>query len=271
MFQFLKNYYWALKSIIRQRKEIDKYINKYVPAHADLFAPLIQFKDLHKGQRCFIVATGPSLTIEDVNKLKNEICWSMNSGFMLMDKADFHPSYYAIGDGTVYQRIKDGVRGRTMPPIFYNAKDISWEFSEHTVYPLPVSVSLLVSEWQRKYLPNFFFKKRMSTDIDKKVYMGDTVVNIILQICFYMGFKEIYLIGTDCNYFGHSKHSSAVKYKNDDKLHDSPDAIYNGMIADYKCAKKEAEKLGIKIFNATRGGMLEVFERVDLDKVLENA
>lgn len=57
-------------------------------------------------------------------------------------------------------------------------------------------------------------------------------------------------------------------YNNDDKLHDSPDAIYNGMISDYQCAKIEADRLGVKIYNATRGGMLEVFERVDLDEIL---
>lgn len=40
------------------------------------------------------------------------------------------------------------------------------------------------------------------------------------------------------------------------------------MISDYQCAKIEADRLGVKIYNATRGGMLEVFERVDLDEIL---
>ena len=270
MLQTIRKYYWAFYSILRQRREINKYINKYVPKHSKQFAPLRQFKDIHKGQRCFIVATGPSLTIEDVNKLKNEICWSMNSGFKLIDRADFQPSYYVIGDGTVYQRIKDEFVVKKMPPIFYNEKDIKWDIKGYITYPLPISVSFIASEWQRNHLPNFFFKKRISNDIEKCIYMGDTVVNIILQICFYMGFKEIYLIGTDCNYFGNDKHSSIVGYKDDNKLHQSPDIIYNGMISDYKCAKKEAEKRGIKIYNATRGGMLEVFDRVDLDTVLKS-
>ncbi len=34
--------------------------------------------------------------------------------------------------------------------------------------------------------------------------------------------------------------------------------------------KKYADKNGVKIFNATRGGMLEVFERVDLDDMFAN-
>jgi hypothetical protein len=40
------------------------------------------------------------------------------------------------------------------------------------------------------------------------------------------------------------------------------------MIAAYKEAKNYADGHGIKIYNATRGGMLEVFERVDLDRVV---
>jgi hypothetical protein len=42
------------------------------------------------------------------------------------------------------------------------------------------------------------------------------------------------------------------------------------MIEAYREAKKYADLHNIKIYNATRGGMLEVFERVDLDKVLLN-
>jgi len=33
----------------------------------------------------------------------------------------------------------------------------------------------------------------------------------------------------------------------------------------YKTAKKYADRHGVKIYNATRGGNLEVFERVDFD------
>ena len=31
-----------------------------------------KYKDLHKGKRCFIIASGPSLRIEDLERLKNE-------------------------------------------------------------------------------------------------------------------------------------------------------------------------------------------------------
>ena len=36
----------------------------------------------------------------------------------------------------------------------------------------------------------------------------------------------------------------------------------------YTCAKEFSEVHGVHIYNCTRGGMLEVFERKDLDEVL---
>ena len=42
----------------------------------------------------------------------------------------------------------------------------------------------------------------------------------------------------------------------------------NRMTAAYYRAKEFADKNNVKIFNATRGGKLEVFERVNLDDIV---
>ncbi len=41
------------------------------------------------------------------------------------------------------------------------------------------------------------------------------------------------------------------------------------MLAAYTEAKRYADTHGIKIYNATRGGKLEVFERVDFDSLFD--
>ena len=46
------------------------------------------------------------------------------------------------------------------------------------------------------------------------------------------------------------------------------ETIGDKMIDAYKVAKQYADDHNIKIYNATRGGKLEVFERVDLDDIL---
>ncbi len=264
--EITRPYRAALGAFCHQGSDILSYVYRYVPRHPELFEPLRRFKGIHQGERCFIVATGPSLTIEDVDKLKNEICWTCNSGVKLFDKTDWRPKYYAIADGTVFRRIKQDIDKVQLNCAFYNHKDIEWE--GENVYPLPMWVSMVFAPEVRKVIPRFVFRKRMSSDICKKVYMGGNITNIIIQICFYMGFKEIYLLGCDCNYQGASTHSNMTGYKDADKLYASADDVYRSMIDDHKCALREAKKRGVKIYNATRGGKLEEYERVDLDEVL---
>ena len=71
------------------------------------YEKLKSLKDQHKGERCFIVATGPSLRIEDLNLLRNEFTFSMNSIFLLFDETDWRPTYYGIQFPDLYQKSKE--------------------------------------------------------------------------------------------------------------------------------------------------------------------
>lgn len=272
LLKFVKNITCPWRNLIydlcHQGMDIIRYDYDCRHKNKSKFLPIRQFKGIHNGKRCFIVATGPSLTIEDVEKLKNEICWTMNTGCYLIDKADFRPSYYAIADGNAYRRVKDDLARMNLSHVFYNDKDINWQIDSVNAYPLPIWVSLYINQWERRHIPLCLRKKKMSLDPSKRIYQGGNVVNVILQLCFYMGFKEIYLLGTDCNYFGNQQYSSAVDYKQYEQLYQTPEYVYETMINDYKCAKVVAERLGVKIYNVSRGGMLEVFERLDLENVL---
>ena len=78
-----------------------------------------------------------------------------------------------------------------------------------------------------------------------------------------MGFKEIYLLGADCSYSdGKKNHFIDYMKYNSDQFSDG-----SQMFEAYKVAKKYADKNNIKIYNATRGGKLEIFERVDFDQL----
>ena len=89
-----------------------------------------------------------------------------------------------------------------------------------------------------------------------------------------MGFKEIYLLGVDHSYSTEmDKNGSLIRkpdikdhFSENDKVTNIPQ-LYKSTLA-YEMAKKSAEKLGIKIYNVTRGGALEIFERRKLEDVL---
>lgn len=243
------------------------HVYVYIPMHSKTYKPLRRFKDIHKGQRCFIVATGPSLTLEDINKLKGEICFGMNSVMKLFNKTDWRPTYYAIYDGGVYDRIKQDLENAELKCAFCSDY-ISW--TGKNVHKVGMWGGWRRnSSIERKIFPDSLQEKqlRISSDISKYVYSGSSIVHMIMQICFYMGFSEIYLIGTDCNFGGNVKHSSLVNYNA--QISESPEYLYYALMRDYQRAKKYADNHGIKIFNATRGGMLELFERVNIDDIIK--
>lgn len=51
----------------------------FMPADPELK----KLKDTHKGEKCYVVALGPSLTVEDLNLLKEHqaVCFSVNGIF----------------------------------------------------------------------------------------------------------------------------------------------------------------------------------------------
>ena len=108
------------------------------------------------------------------------------------------------------------------------------------------------------------YNAQFSDNAYEIVYDGYSITYSLIEIAVYMGFKEIYLLGCDCSYPKGSK-SHVVESGFVDK-----NAVSNPirMRVGYKCAKDYADSHGIKIYNATRGGELETFERVDLDEVL---
>ncbi|GGI16646.1 6-hydroxymethylpterin diphosphokinase MptE-like protein [Gottfriedia solisilvae] len=214
------------------------------------------FKNTHKGQRCFIVATGPSLTIDDLEKLKNETTISMNSICLSFDETDWRPTYYGIQDVKVFNLLENSIEKYDLKNKFIS-DSISKEkniLDGYFVFPL-------------NYLNHNTFHKnyrtKFSNDSYSVVYDGYSITYSMIQLAVYMGFSEIYLVGVDCNY----SINSAQHFKDYGLIEQSSEAVKR-MISAFKEAKKFSERSQIKIYNATRGGMLEVFERVNLDEVL---
>ena len=136
------------------------------------------------------------------------------------------------------------------------------------------------------YISNlFFFDSRFSLDEKKiqfseecheKIYIGYSVTYAMLQIAAYMGFKTIYLIGMDHNY-SIETHDDSGEIVMDKSIEDHSEILGKPAmwgVADiykitqaYESAKEYAERHNIEIYNVTRGGRLEVFERKNLEDV----
>lgn len=224
---------------------------------------LLEYKNKHKGERCFIVATGPSLRISDLDMLKNEICFSVNTIFKAFEDTDWRPTYYAIQDHFVYNqhkekidKINNGVRQKFFSDWLLEKCSVQGDI----FFPTNVKDNYLLTI---KKKPGF------SDDCFDVVYASNTIIYSTMQLAVYMGFKEIYLLGCDCNFSGPQKHFKTDINEERDYVKSLRD-VSKDYERPYNVAKQYAENHNIKIFNATRGGSLEVFDRVNLDELLEN-
>lgn len=233
---------------------------------------LRSLENKHLNERCFIVATGPSLRIEDVEKLSNEFTFSVNSIFLIGDKTKWRSTYYLCLDEQHMKKMLDNY-GDKIDSVskdykFFNAnskKEIE-EYRnkgnklENYAYLNISRVNELRYVNSKK--PFFFFRKNPLCGI----YNSGTVTNSAIIMAMWMGFKEIYLLGTDCNYSGKIRH--VEKDWNEDNMSiTEKELIELRMKNGFAEISREAKKMGVKIYNATRGGMLEDFERIDFDTI----
>lgn len=229
------------------------------------YADLTKFKGIHKGKRCFVVLTGPSLTLHDVEMLEGEITFAVNSCIKFLDKTTWRPSYYLLTDPLIYQSMGKEIEESDMNcPIFYSRNGIKKEIKKSDTYPFKTSYFY--------HMINYFSKGKTklgwSDDINKCIADGTSCVYAVMQIALYMGFEEVYVIGADCNYSMPKQHSDISSY---DPVIEIPSNGGEHVLIAWKSIKYHLEKRNniMKVFNSTRGGMLELFPRVELEKALK--
>lgn len=127
---------------------------------------------------------------------------------------------------------------------------------------------------------------RFSGDGFSGFYHGFTVTYIAIQLAVFMGFKEIYLVGVDHNYSLAAQtpavaeiHGLKVFQTTTEKNYFLPDYHQPGDTffqhkpdeneMAYRAAETSSKGGHFRIFNATRGGNLEVFERRDFDALFD--
>ncbi|MGB7401730.1 MAG: 6-hydroxymethylpterin diphosphokinase MptE-like protein [Arcobacter sp.] len=235
---------------------------------------LVDFKDKYKGKRAFIVATGPSLKVEDLDFLEDEITLSCNKIFLAFNETEWRPTFYSIIDRLVSSELKEKINGIDSTKIFSSVckKDIK----DDSIYWLNDLPSPVVDN---KRISKF------STDINYGTYGGYSVVYTLMQIAYYIGITELYLIGLDFSFIK-SKETGDKTSSNEIIL--KQDAEVNHFHKDYRptgskwteprldiqydafnCAKEAFENDGRKIFNASRKTALDVFECISFDNLFK--
>jgi hypothetical protein len=250
------------QSIERRLVEIPNKIAWHLPTRLrkDNLRKLHSYKNRHLGQRCFIIANGPSLNSMDLSLLKNELSIGMNRIYLNESKMGFLPTYLVVSD------VKVQIRQ------FYNELQ-------------NVATTTFINWNGRKFFRSangivYFhqtFRSEFSDDFAKGVWGGHSVTNVCIQLAYYMGFKQVILLGKDHNYIEQGVPGEFVVSTGEERNHFVEGYYQKGMkwkIPDYKgeelayqMAKATFEKAGREIIDATVGGKLQVFKKVPFNNL----
>ncbi len=221
---------------------------------------LAALKDSHKGQRAFILGNGPSLAKTEISLLEHEITFGMNRVFLAFPKWGFDCSYFLAVNDLVIEQSADDIAQLAMP------KFLSWR-----------SHQLIQNSPTTNFLHTTYERPKFSRDVCGRLWEGATVTYVALQLAYYMGCDPVILIGVDHNFSSKGKPNSTIVSKGDDPDHF--DARYFGrgfrwQLPDldtseiaYEMARKAYEADGRQVLDATIGGKLEVFPKVEYDSL----
>lgn len=237
------------------------------------------FYNKHQEERCFILATGPSIKKQNLKLLAGEICIAVSNFFVHPDYNAIKPRYYCVA------------------PCHSPITEEAWQvwMKEMAQGTLDATMFFGLSD-QRRVEANGYFANRLlhylafgtseevldsmidsGGDISSTVIAPQSVSVMALTIAIYMGFRTIYLLGCDHDWLCHMHES---KHFYEEKEHAMVRQGYNewtstsvefecqcmlSLWQQYKILKYLAENKGTDIFNATGGGLLDVFPRANFE------
>ncbi len=219
---------------------------------------LVALRNRYIGQRCFIMGNGPSLSRMDLSPLAGEFTFGLNRIYLNFERMGFVPTFYvAVNPLVIEQCAADIARIPT-------TRFVDWGQRRHFA-PYPDQETLIYL-WHT-YRPHF------SRDLTKGVWGGATVTYTALQIAYYLGFEQVILIGVDHNFTTRGTPHQVVVSSGGDPDHFDPNYFGKGFrwqLPDlrtseqaYRMAKQAFEADGRRVLDATVGGKLDVFEKVD--------
>lgn len=236
------------------------------------------FKNKHIGSRCFVIGNGASLKKQDLSLLSNDITIVANAFYKHPIVEKWQPSYYCFADpiffeGSIavrnfFQNLQQKVHSsKFLVPVYAknvieNQKLLPVEQTYYVAYRGKISEGL-----------------NYNIDLTKSIPSVINVVQLEIMWAMYMGFSQIYLMGLDHDWLSHQgidRHFySGITIGNHLKEHGDLKKF------GYKCRLEYVLQLwqgydkilkialgkNINIINATEGGFLDVFKRMNYESI----
>ncbi len=260
---YIPEFFFRIKMFLRKIRLLPKDSN------------LLCLKDKYKGKRIFVIATGPSVDVKDLEKMgqNGEITVAVNSICSVYGKTKWRPTCYIMTD---YLGIE------VMRERYGNVKYD--DFAIDTVVLSEQCRNLMIKDerghkqaflpfsFQDHWLNHFSKHRRYNRDMSIGAFDLFTVSCSAINLADYMGAAEIYLYGFDGYNVGSINHVGDTTEKSYDNSGCDIEGVMHTnrkMTRGYEYIRDVALKGRVPIYNATKGGFLEVFPRVSFDNLFE--
>ncbi len=240
------------------------------------------FENTGRGKRAFLIATGPSLKMDDLSVLSGEDCFGISNFFLHKHIQNIKPKFHFF---VPYHE-----------PINLESY-IEWLEKADKILPPETNIMMghatcdLVGKYRlfqkRKvfYLYLSGFPAPRKVDITKPVLAPQTGPLMALPVLLYMGYSEIYLLGCDHTEMRDYKKTVNNFYDPSTDIRkttsDAYDVWYGGIIDNlcntanifrqYMYFKKILRNRDVKIVNLSQDSWLDIFEMSTLKNVLNKA
>ena len=170
--------------------------------------PFTPYQNKHSGDRCFILGSAPSLAQENLALLKDEIVFVCNRGYCATDVGLDHYDYYVLTEQVQYEGYQTDIQERVTAPRFYADHISDCEAYKQGIKEDHVKI---IKHTTRKHHIRAYgiFPVNFTGGCGKT----SSVVFDASLIAYFMGFKEIYLLGADFHYKKDSNYFFESDYK----------------------------------------------------------
>ncbi|MCF7943182.1 MAG: glycosyltransferase [Spirochaetia bacterium] len=222
-----------------------------------------QYKNCHAGQVGWLIGNGPSVRTEDLNLLKNEITFSFNRFYLAHRKTVLRPTYTVSGDKQMIEDFGQEIIDESGGTVFIssmNKPNLKGDFF-----------------WLKeiKGFPSLF-----SFNPSYYVTPGGSSMYVAMQLAHYMGIKQLFVYGADFSFTYNTVKDNSDVFRSasgdgnhfiegyrSGKLWCPPS--FRNISSSFLSARLLMEVEGGNVFNATHGGFLEIFKRVNFYDVIK--
>jgi hypothetical protein len=198
----------------------------------------------------------------DLEPLRHEFTFGANRVYLLFQELGFTTSVLTSVNKHVIDQYGDDFLEYSSVPRFlsWHGKHLARQDPEITLLPLGR------------------FRRFSKNPVRSAMWDGATVTCVSLQLAYWMGFREVVLIGVDHNFREQGDPHQLIVNQGDDVNHFDPTYFGKGarwQLPDYisseyayALARDAFERDGRRIIDATIGGQLDIFPKASYDQLI---